>query len=177
MKILVLGATGSIGKQTIDVINKLKYHLCGISFYSDSINASRIKTSYKFSPINKKMSNVTSYDELIIKSKPDIVVNAIVGFAGLEATLAVIRHKKTLCLANKESLVVAGQFVMKLAKRNHVHVYPIDSEHASLYQIIKQYPGENFQKLYITASGGPFYKLNQQQKSKVTYAVATNHPT
>jgi 1-deoxy-D-xylulose-5-phosphate reductoisomerase len=177
MKILILGATGSIGKQTIDVINKLKYQLCGISFYKNDSGASKIKTPYKFSPINKKMSNVASYDELIIKSKPDIVVNAIVGFAGLEATLTAIKHKKTLCLANKESLVVAGQFVMRLAKLNHVHIYPIDSEHASLYQIIKQNPQDHFQKLYITASGGPFYKLTQQQKSNVTYSVATNHPT
>jgi 1-deoxy-D-xylulose-5-phosphate reductoisomerase len=177
MKILVLGATGSIGKQTVDVVNKLKYKLCGISFYANDKGASKIKTPYKFSPINKTISNVTSYDELIAKSKPDIVVNAIVGFAGLEATLSVIKHRKTLCLANKESLVVAGQFVMKLAKQNHVNIYPIDSEHASLYQIIKQNPLDHFRKLYITASGGPFYKLTQQQKSNVTYSTATNHPT
>jgi 1-deoxy-D-xylulose-5-phosphate reductoisomerase len=177
MNVLVLGATGSIGKQTIDIIKKLKYRLCGISFYSNNIIASKIKTNFKFSPINRKISNVASYKELIVKSKPDIIVNAIVGFAGLEATLLSIQYCKTLCLANKESLVVAGQFVMKIAKQNHVSIYPIDSEHTSIYQILKQHPNDKFQKLYITASGGPFYQMDSVQLKNVTYAQATNHPT
>jgi 1-deoxy-D-xylulose-5-phosphate reductoisomerase len=163
MRILVLGATGSIGQQTISIIKKLKYQLVGISFNINSKLAAHIKTKYKYSPSDHKHSNVRSFSELIKKSNPDIVVNAIVGFAGLKPTIVTIQNKKTLCLANKESLVVAGKFITQLAKQNHVKIYPIDSEHTALYQIISQTPNKRFKKIYITASGGPFYKLPKNQ--------------
>jgi 1-deoxy-D-xylulose-5-phosphate reductoisomerase len=159
MRVLVLGATGNIGQQTLRLIKKLKYQLVGISFNLNHKLTAQIKTKYKYSPNDSLHSNVKNYDELIEKCNPDIVVNAIIGFAGLDGTFAVIRHKKTLCLANKESLVVAGKFVTDLAKKNQVKIYPIDSEHASLYEIINQTKNKQFKKLYITASGGPFYQL------------------
>jgi 1-deoxy-D-xylulose-5-phosphate reductoisomerase len=175
MRILIFGATGSIGQQTIDVIKKLQYQLVGISFFHHSCLAKKIKAEFKYSPVDKQISNVASYDELIKKSKPDLIVNAIVGFAGLEATLIALKHKIDLALANKESMVVAGQFVTKLAKTNKVTIYPIDSEHASLFQIIKQIK-RKYQRLLITASGGPFYKLDYQALQKVNFQQAIKHP-
>jgi 1-deoxy-D-xylulose-5-phosphate reductoisomerase len=177
MKVLILGATGNIGQQTIDVLKKLKYSLVGISFNHNYKLGRQIQTRYRYSPIYPQYSNVKSYDELIKKAKPDIVVNAIVGSAGLEPTIITIKNKKTLCLANKESLVMAGYFVMKLAKQNNVKIYPIDSEHASLFQIINQNKHKKIKKLYITASGGPFYKTPKHKLTNVTFKQATNHPT
>ncbi|GHU35344.1 hypothetical protein FACS1894166_13630 [Bacilli bacterium] len=176
MNVLVFGATGSIGKQTIDVIRQLKHKLVGISFYENYKAAEKIKAKYKFSPINTDKSNVKSYEDLIIKSKPDMVVNAIVGFAGLEITLLTIKHKINLALANKESLVTAGRFIMPMAKKNKVQIYPIDSEHASLYQILKQV-NRPFKQLFITASGGPFYKYSVNELRKVSYKQTIKHPT
>ncbi|MDR2369773.1 MAG: 1-deoxy-D-xylulose 5-phosphate reductoisomerase [Mycoplasmataceae bacterium] len=177
MRVLILGATGNIGQQAITVIKKLNYELVGISFNHNHELATQIKVPYKYSPSDSIHSNVRNFNELIKKSNPDIVVNAIVGFAGLNGTIAAIKQQRTLCLANKESLVVAGQFIMKLAKQNCVKIYPIDSEHASLYQIIHQTRNEKFQKLYITASGGPFYKLPPSEWKNVTVKQAINHPT
>jgi 1-deoxy-D-xylulose-5-phosphate reductoisomerase len=176
MNILVFGATGSIGKQTIDVIHKLKFSLVGISFYHNEKVAAKIKTKYKFSPINSAKSNVKSYEDLIVKSKPDMIVNAIVGFAGLEITLLAIKHKIDIALANKESLVSAGRFIIPMAKKNKINIYPIDSEHASLQQILKQVK-KPFKQLYITASGGPFYHYSSQQLAKVSYKETIKHPT
>jgi 1-deoxy-D-xylulose-5-phosphate reductoisomerase len=113
---------------------------------------------------------------LIKRSKPDIVVNAIVGLAGLKPTIDVIKNKKTLCLANKESLVVAGKFITELAKRNRVKLYPIDSEHASVYQILSQNKDKKMKKIFITASGGPFYKFTSKQLKNVSFKQACNHP-
>jgi 1-deoxy-D-xylulose-5-phosphate reductoisomerase len=175
VRILLLGATGSIGQQTLKIIRQLKYKLVGISFYENSTLATKIKTNYIYSPINKKLSNVKDYDELIKKSQPDLIVNAIVGFAGLEATLISIKNKIDVALANKESLVVAGQFIMKQAKQNKVCIFPIDSEHTSLYQIIKQIKRKP-QHLIITASGGPFYNVSTDKLKKVSYAQAIHHP-
>jgi 1-deoxy-D-xylulose-5-phosphate reductoisomerase len=176
MKVLVLGATGNIGQQVISLIKKLNYQLVGISYYANDKLAQKIEAKYVYSPINKVQSNVKSYNQLIKLSNPDIVVNAIVGFVGLKATLATIRNKKTLCLANKESLVVAGQFVMKLAKQKQVNIFPIDSEHTAIYQIISQ-KGKSFKKLYITASGGPFYNLSKNELTHISLKQAINHPT
>ena len=172
MRITIFGATGSVGQQVIKYLRHTKHDVVGISYYKNIILAKNIKVSYFYSPINK--SNVASFEQLIIKSKPDLIVNAIVGFDGLEITLLSIKHKINLALANKESLVVAGQFVTKLAKKNKVNIYPIDSEHTSLMHIIKNRQSK-FKRLYITASGGPFY--NAKRLDKITFRQAINHPT
>lgn len=174
MKILICGATGNIGQQVIKYIKKTNHQIIGISYFHNFKLAETIKSKYFYSPINH--SNVNSYEELIVKSRPDIIVNAIIGFAGLKITLLSIKHKIDLALANKESLVVAGQFVMRLAKKNGVNIYPIDSEHASLMQIIK-YKGNKFKQLYITASGGLFYNTPKNQMKNISYQQAINHPT
>ncbi|MDE6476954.1 MAG: NAD-dependent epimerase/dehydratase family protein [Mycoplasmoidaceae bacterium] len=177
MRILVFGATGSIGIQTIDVIKKLKHQLVGFSFYKNSKKAAAIikntKVKYYYSPINKKLSNVNSFQELISRTKPDLIVNAIIGFAGLDVTLLAIKNKINIALANKESLVVAGRFILSLAKKNNVKIFPIDSEHSAIYQALLGRK-EQLKTIYITASGGPFY--NKKNTLNVSYKQATKHP-
>lgn len=176
MRILVFGATGSIGKQTIEVIRHLKYQLVGISFYSNKKLARKIidknNVKYFYSPLDSK-SSVKSYQELINKSRPDLIVNAVIGFAGLELTLLALKNKITLALANKESLVVAGKFVKQLANKNKVKILPIDSEHAAIYQALNN-KSKYLKNIYITASGGPFY--NRKNLSNISYKQAINHP-
>jgi 1-deoxy-D-xylulose-5-phosphate reductoisomerase len=175
MRILLLGATGNVGQQVLKIIKKLNYELVGISFYTNTKLAITIKTKYRYSPIDLQNSNVNSYDELISKSRPNLVVNAIVGLAGLIPTLSVIKQRIDIALANKEALVVAGKFIKPLVKKNHVKIYPIDSEHAAIFKIIKEH-GNNFQKIYITASGGPFYQYNRKKIQHVTYEQTIKHP-
>lgn len=176
MKILLFGATGSIGKQTIEVIKRLNYELVGFSFYKNNKQAKLIinktKTKYYYSPIDKSLSNVNSYQELIKKTKPDLIVNAVIGFAGLEITLLSIKNKINIALANKESLVVAGKFVLNLAKKNNVKIIPIDSEHSAIRQALLNRKDE-LKKIYITASGGPFFN---KSTTNVTYQKAIKHP-
>ncbi len=172
MRVLVFGATGSIGKQTIKVIKALNYKLVGFSFYNNLKQAKTIKADYYYSPLHKNKSNVASYDDLIKKSKPDLIVNAIIGFAGLEVTLLAIKNKVNLALANKESLVAAGKFVIPFAKKNNIKIIPIDSEHSAIYQAVLN-RRDQLKTIYITASGGPFYNKNT---TNVTYKQATSHP-
>lgn len=174
MKILIYGATGNIGQQVIKYLKCTNHQIVGFSYFKNATLAKTIKAKFFFSPVNS--SNVNSYEELITKTNPDLIINAIIGFAGLEITLLAIKHKINLALANKESMVVAGYFINKLANQNHINIYPIDSEHTSLMHIIKN-NGTNFKKLYITASGGPFYKLNQRQLKNITLQQAIDHPT
>jgi 1-deoxy-D-xylulose-5-phosphate reductoisomerase len=175
MRILVFGATGSIGSQVLNTIKKLNYQLVGISFYHNAKAARKIKAPYCYSPIDDQNSNVHDYRELIGKSKPDLIVNAVVGSAGLRLTLLTIEKGIDLALANKESIVMAGQFIMPLAKKKHVNIYPIDSEHSALYKIIQMY-GNNYKKIYITASGGPFYHYTTEEIKRVTFKRAIKHP-
>ncbi len=180
MKILLLGATGSIGTQTLEVLDQdSKYHLVGISYHHNITLAKKIISKYhlqhSYSKLYPEQSNATSIASLIALTKPDLVVNAIVGFAGLEASLATLEAKCDLALANKETLVVAGHFIMPLAKSNNCTIYPIDSEHAALYELI-HYDLDNVKKLYITASGGPFYHASLEQLENVKFKDAIKHP-
>jgi 1-deoxy-D-xylulose-5-phosphate reductoisomerase len=176
MRVLIFGATGSIGSQTITVLKQIKYQLVGISFYNNIKKAKQIKCKYRYTPLYKNESNVKNYEELINKSKPDMIVNAVSGIAGLEITLLSIKHHIDIALANKESLVVAGKFVTKLAKKNKVNIYPIDSEHASLLQILKQIKDKPIE-LAITASGGKYYNKSNNELKNISYKNAIKHPT
>lgn len=178
-RVLVCGITGSIGKQAILVIEKIGYELVGFSFFNNLNEAKKIKEQFKdckfyYSEINKEFSNVSSYDELIEKSKPDIVLNAITGIAGLIVSIKTIEKKIDLALANKESLVVAGWYLNNLIDKTKVKVYPVDSEHSSLYKSFFLFKDE-IDEVYLTASGGPFYEITKDL-AKVSFAEAIKHP-
>lgn len=193
--ITLLGSTGSIGKQTLDVMNAHpdKFKLVAMSF-GKNVSAA-LDIIHKFQPslvcaqtkeIKEEIENdVSPYTVIVYGEKglidaahyeSDLVVNAMVGRAGLEPTLAAIHAGKTVAIANKETLVTAGHLVMEAAKKHDVSVLPVDSEHSAIFQCLQ---GENAQavsSLILTASGGSFRDRSRQDLAHVTVADALKHP-
>lgn len=196
MKVCLLGASGSIGKQTIDVMqkNKDKFELVSFSLGLKTQQIPGILKKYpnvkhicvrlkeKADFFKKKYPEINFYygddglKEVIKNSNPDTVVNALVGFVGLAPTLLTLEMDKILCLANKESLVVGGDLVNNLLKQGHGKLYPIDSEHVAVAKCLSV-SNKNVNKIIITASGGAFRKLTRDQLKNVTPEDALNHPT
>ncbi len=191
----ILGSTGSIGKQTLEVVEE---HPDLFEVYAITAHRSAdllIAQARKFHPevvvivdetyyaqVKEALSDLpikvwTGADSLcqVVQAEPiDMVVTAMVGFAGLRPTVAAIKAHKVLALANKETLVVAGQLIMDLCKEYQVPILPVDSEHSAIFQCL-QGEGEP-EKLIITASGGPFRTFSLEQMKDVTAAQALKHP-
>ena len=195
-KICILGSTGSIGTQALDVIEQHNdlYEAYVLTAYNNSTLL--IEQARKFMPeavVIAKESNYeivrdalsdlpikvyTSADALcqvVQDDNVDIVLASMVGFAGLEPTIAAIKAKKAIALANKETLVVAGDLITRLANENQVPILPVDSEHSAIFQCIE--PGNRIDKILLTCSGGPFRNFTKEQLQKVTKADALAHPT
>lgn len=196
IKVCLLGASGSIGTQTLDVIKK---HPNDFELTSFSIGKQTRKISYilrknpnvkdvylisekiakKYAKLNPNIRFYSGKDgisQLIKSCDCDMVVNALVGFSGLVPTIVSLKQNKILALANKESLVVGGEIVNELLKKGNGKLYPIDSEHSALYKCL-MVDNKDVDKLIITASGGAFRKLNREQLKNVTPEDALNHPT
>ena len=197
--ISILGATGSIGTQTLDVIRKSSgtINLVAVSANS-SVNkiidiieefspkyvAMMDKKAYKeikeYCTNNQKSINVYSGIDGLIKvaslDEIDTVVTSVVGMIGLKPTIAAIEAKKDIALANKETLVVAGEIVMKKAKENGVKILPVDSEHSAIFQSLSGYCNKDIHKIILTASGGPFRGKNIDDLKDVTVHQALKHP-
>ncbi len=192
-KVLLLGASGNIGGQVLDIIEKdpASFELVGISIgknVNKGLEIVKRFPSIKYLCVldeeNKKLfdiEHVYSGEDgllnLICDSNPDMVVNALVGFAGLMPSIVSLENNKILCLANKESLVVGGDKINKLLSEGHGLLYPIDSEHVALAKCLSRVNRDEVDKLVITASGGSFRKLSRKQLEHVTVADALNHPT
>ena len=178
-KIVICGITGNIGQQTVEVCRKLKFKIVGCSYFNEHKLCKKIIKNNNIKHVlccyDNEYGNCQSFTDLLKKTQPDLVVNAIVGFAGLQASIATLTAKIDLALANKESLVVAGYFIDKLAKKNHVKVLPIDSEHTSLMNLVLL-ANKPINQLYITCSGGFFLTYSTQQKKSITWQQATKHP-
>jgi len=197
--IIVLGATGSIVDSVLSVIkqNKNKLNLLGITFNSNIskakgiINEFKLKNAYSDSDENYQslkrtfennhelniLREKSELEELLNKDDVDIIVSAISGFAGLESTLMAAKTGKTILLANKESIVAAGDVILPLAKKHSTEIVPIDSEHNAIFQCLDLDKNtDNVSKIIITASGGPFLNKKISQLSKVTKKEALNHP-
>ena len=196
-KIAILGSTGSIGIQTLDVIQKNKKLFTAEILIAGQNSNLLIKQAKSFKPKivvindeskylhvkehlkNQKTKVFAGKKEVInvVKNKSiDTVVSAVVGYSGLEPTISAIKAGKNIALANKETLVVAGELINNLIKKYKVKMYPIDSEHSAIYQCILGEEKNKYEKIILTASGGPFrgYKLSQLEK--VTPQEALNHP-
>ena len=198
--IALLGSTGSIGTQTLDVVraSQDKFNIEVLAAGS-SIGAIR-KQITEFSPSTVIMSDVRAakmldeeFPTITVLSGPDalkesvvacdIVVNAIVGFAGLPVTIAALSEGKTLALANKESLIAGGPVVQKARKSMKSSIIPVDSEHSALYQCLHGYrsdydrPSQSIKRLIVTASGGPFRGFTTDKLNNVTLQEALEHPT
>ena len=196
-KIVILGSTGSIGTQTIDVIasNPDKFELFGITAHSNSellISQARkykpnfvIVTKDECYPIVKEaLSNedikvfagIDSVCDLVSMPSVDIVVTAMVGYAGLKPTISAVKAGKTIALANKETLVVAGELIKDLALKHHSPILPVDSEHSAIFQCLAGEMTNPIEKIILTASGGPFRNHSHEELKYVTKADALKHP-
>lgn len=192
--ITLLGSTGSIGTQALDVARahgiKIKALAAGKNAelleaqarefkpstvaLSDEGLAKQLKISLADTDI-KVIGGESAAEELAAESC-DAVLNAIVGIAGLKSTLAAIGSGNTLALANKESLVCAGDIVMESARKNNVSILPVDSEHSAIFQCLQGIPEGAVSKILLTASGGPFFGKTKKELENATVADALNHP-
>ena len=197
--IIVLGATGSVGESVLSVIkqNKNRLNLLGITFSSNIVKAKDIINEFKLKNVYSESSDSHEYlkqsfqnnnelnifkdkselEDLLNKDDVDIIVSAISGFAGLESTLMASKTGKTILLANKESIVVAGEIIIPLAKQYNTQIIPIDSEHNAIFQCLNSDKNtDDVSKIIITASGGPFLDKSIYDLSQVTKNEALNHP-
>lgn len=196
-QIAILGSTGSIGTQTLDVVRQ---HPEAFSVYALSAHRSidlLIKQALEFNPAVVCIADETYYRplcdalsdlpirvlagekalaEMVTMPAIDVVVAAMVGYAGLRPTIEAIKAKKTIALANKETLVVAGEIIDRLAKRYKVDILPVDSEHSAIFQSLVGEDMTSVEKLLLTASGGPFRNFTLEQMRYVTAAEALRHP-
>ena len=198
-QICILGSTGSIGTQALDVIEQ---HSDLYEVYCLTAN-NRVKElaeqAHKFHPAAVVIANENHYEELqdmlndepdikvyagaqalcdIVQAEPiDMVLASMVGFSGLEPTIHAIKARKKICLANKETLVVAGELICNLAQEYHVPILPVDSEHSAIFQSLVGEGDNEVEKILLTCSGGPFRNYTHEQLEKVTAADALKHPT
>lgn len=180
--IVVLGCTGSIGTQTLDVVRQHSDRLNVVGLVAYSSQEKLEALAKEFSVNQKILLAAVKSDEdkqraiqkLILSPDVDVVVNAISGAAGLFASFETLKAGKRLALANKESLVVGGDLLIPMAKNN---LLPIDSEHGAIFQCLTGEEKSNINKIHLTASGGPFYGKKREDLENVTAADALRHPT
>lgn len=198
-QICILGSTGSIGTQALDVIEQ---HSDLYDVYCLTANnrvQELVEQARKFHPAAVVIANEARYEELkdmlsdepdikvyagaqalcdIVQAEPiDMVLASMVGFSGLEPTIHAIKARKKICLANKETLVVAGELICNLAQEYHVPILPVDSEHSAIFQSLVGEGDNEVEKILLTCSGGPFRNYTHEQLEKVTAADALKHPT
>ncbi|MBQ5800292.1 MAG: 1-deoxy-D-xylulose-5-phosphate reductoisomerase [Clostridia bacterium] len=194
--IAVLGSTGSVGTQALDVARKSKIKVdlitadknvklveeqareFGVRYcaMADESAASALKTALADTSV-RVFSGREGICEAISLSSAETVVNSILGEAGLMPTLATLDAKKRLALANKESLVIAGDIVTDLAKKNGAEIIPVDSEHSAIFQCLQTSRGKEVKKILLTASGGPFFGMSREELKGVTLEKTLAHPT
>ena len=171
-RVALLGATGSIGRQAIAVIERdPELELCALSSGSTDLGALALAHGVAHTAVGGDAV------ELLDAAEPDVVLNAIVGFAGVRATLWALEHGVTLALANKESLVAAGELALAAQERGGGLLLPVDSEHSALHQCLEGRKRETVDSLVLTASGGPFRGRTREQLEQVTVEDALAHPT
>jgi len=195
-KILILGSTGSIGINTLNVIRKFrdKFEVAALTvntridllepqieeFHPEYVvvkdEEAGIKLKRKVGNKCVVLTGASSLIEIAANLDYDIFVGAMVGFFGLAPTLEAIRRGKRIALANKETLVVAGELVTNLCKEYNAKLIPIDSEHSAIYQCLEGETHESVEKLILTASGGPFHKKDKKSFEEITVEEALNHP-
>jgi len=196
-RVAILGSTGSIGTQALDVIRKHR-NLFGVEVLTAGRNAgllieqalqfvpscvviadeskyAEVRDALSLLPI-KVLCGMDALSDVVTLSSVDIVLTAMVGFAGLAPTVEAIRAGKNIALANKETLVVAGSLIMQLARDHGSEIYPVDSEHSAIFQCLAGEKPETIEKLILTASGGPFRGMDRSRLERVTCQEALNHP-
>lgn len=193
--ISIIGSTGSIGTQTLDIVreNPLHFKIAGLTANSniellkkqiDEFNPSIVAVMDKEKADElsndvdiEVLSGIEGLNKVSTLETCDTVVTSVVGASGIMPTINAIKSKKNVALANKETLVVAGEVIMDLVEKNGITLTPIDSEHSGLFQCLEKQNIEDIKKIYITASGGPFHTFKKEDLENVTLKQALNHPT
>ena len=198
-QICILGSTGSIGTQALDVISQHPDRYEAYCLTANNRYEMLAEQARKYRPAAVVIANEQHYEVLkellsdmpdikiyaghkaldeIVEAQPiDMVLTAMVGFAGLSPTIHAIKAHKTICLANKETLVVAGDLICRLAAEHRVNILPVDSEHSAIFQSIVGEGNNEIEKILLTASGGPFRRFTLDQMRGVKAADALKHPT
>ena len=196
-RVAILGSTGSIGRQALDVIRQHR-DLFEVELITANNSAEMlIEQAIEFDVNNVVICNEAKYREVADALQPhmikvfagmdsvcdlvtsdtiDIVLTSMVGFSGLSSTIAAVKAGKTIALANKETLVAAGQIVMNLAAAHNVKIFPVDSEHSAIFQCLMGSAGAEIEKIHLTASGGPFRTWAREDIAKATCSQALKHP-
>lgn len=196
-RIAILGSTGSIGRQALEVIaahadvfevelltangnielleKQVRQFTPATAVVTDKEKYKIFKENIADIPV-KVFAGIESVEQAVQSDSIDIVLTAMVGYAGLLPTIAAIKSKKTIALANKETLVVAGKIITALADDNGVRIYPVDSEHSAIFQCLAGEFHNPIEKIYLTASGGPFRGKSKKELEQVTLAQALKHP-
>lgn len=193
--ITILGSTGSIGTQALEVANKHKIKVKALAAYSNTelLAKQAIENDVDYACIycKEKVSNLkdllkntkiqilegmSGLKEIASLNDVDCMLNSVVGMVGLLPTLTAIEHGTDIALANKETLVAGGELVIKAARKNNVNIYPVDSEHSAIFQCLQGNKKSQVNKIILTASGGPFYGKRKKDLAFVTKADALKHP-
>lgn len=198
-QICILGSTGSIGTQALDVIrqhadryevycltanNRVDelaaqariFHPAAVVIANEA-HLDRLRSLLSDCPDIKVYAGAEALDQIVEADPIDMVLTAMVGYAGLSPTIHAIKARKTICLANKETLVVAGELICRLAEEYRTPILPVDSEHSAIFQSIVGEGGNAIDKILLTASGGPFRTFTREQMANVTAQDALRHPT
>ena len=198
-QIAILGSTGSIGTQALQVIDEHPDLFEAYCLTANNKVKELAEQARRYNPAAVVIANEDKYEELkslladlpdikvyagkqaideIVEAGPiDMVLTAMVGFAGLNPTIHAIKAHKKICLANKETLVVAGELICELAQKYHAPIIPVDSEHSAIFQSLAGEGDNGIEKILLTASGGPFRNFTKEQLATVTKADALKHPT
>ena len=195
-RIAILGSTGSIGTQALEVIEEQNHLYEAYVLTANNSADLLIEQARKYNPATVVIANDLHYDkvkealadlpikvyagadalcQVVQDENVDIVLASMVGFAGLRPTISAIKAGKMIALANKETLVVAGELINRLTREYQVPLLPVDSEHSAIFQCLE--PGNRIEKILLTCSGGPFRKLSTEELATVTKAHALAHPT
>ena len=196
-RLAILGSTGSIGTQALEVIDQLPQQFAATVLTAGNNCELLIEQALRYQPEAVVICNEAHYStvksalagqstevlageaalsEVVTRSDVDMVLTALVGFVGLRPTIQALKHGKPIALANKETLVVAGEIITQLAKEKQVPIIPVDSEHSALFQCVVGEEGNPIEKIYLTASGGPFRGYDLDKLKQVTRAQALKHP-
>jgi len=175
-RVALLGATGSIGRQALEIIEAHpELELCAVSAGTNAEQVRALADAHGVRHVS--VGGEPPLDRLVEASEPDVVLNAVVGFAGLPATLAALEAGIDLALANKESLVAAGELALASRERGGGRILPVDSEHSAIFQCLEGRSPESVHTLVLTASGGPFRRRARDELTAVTAEEALAHPT
>ena len=196
-KIAVLGSTGSIGTQALDVISRYPDRFEAYALVANNQVDRLLEQVRRFKPEVVVIANESKYaalkealsdlpvkvwagaeaiEQVVQDTEIDIVLTAMVGFSGLKPTISAIKARKTIALANKETLVIAGELITRLALENRAAILPVDSEHSAIFQCLNGEGSNEIEKILLTASGGPFRNFSMSQLQQVTREQALHHP-